>query len=67
MIVSSITLHTAPQGTAEAFNIKAGDIDQGHYSLPVCGKHEEDQLQASDIPRPNHFFRVPQDLSETEP
>lgn len=65
-IVSSITSHTAPQGTAEASNIKPASIDQGHYCLPVYGRHKTEQLQTSEVLRPEQFFRASQDLSEIE-
>lgn len=57
MIVSSITSHTAPRGTAEASNIKPASIDQGRDCLPVIGRHTMEQLQASEVPRPEPYLQ----------
>lgn len=51
MIVSSITSHTAPWGTAEVSDIKPASIDQGHYCLP-----KTEQLQTSEVPGPEPFL-----------
>lgn len=57
MIVSSITSRTTPQGNAEASNIKPVSIDQGHYCLPLYGRHKTEQLQTLEVPRPKPFLR----------
>lgn len=64
--VRSITSHTVPQADAEAFNMKPASTDQGHYCLPVYGRHKAEQLQTSEVLKPEPLFRASQDHSEIE-